>query len=136
MILMRPILVVGAHQMRQRFGNVLSHKGYEVVEAESGEAAIDLVPSLSPEVVLMAILLPNLNGLETAARLRTLSQPQPMSIILLGSIPPVGLDLEPMASLIDGYLSADASSDELLECVSKCATTSRPSGLSHSNVLD
>jgi len=133
---MRPILVVGGHQIRQRFGNILSQTGYEVVQAESGEAAIDLVPSLLPEVVLIAILLPDLNGLETAARLRTLSKLQPVSIILLGSIPPVGLDVEPLASLIDGYLSADATSDELLECVSKCAPTRRASPLSQRNVLD
>lgn len=118
---MRPILVVGGHQMRQRLADILSRTGYNVVEAESGESAIDLAPSLLPEVVLMAILLPHLNGLETAARLRTLSKLQPVSIILLGSIPPIGLDHEPLASLIDGYLSTDASPDELLECVSKCA---------------
>jgi sigma-B regulation protein RsbU (phosphoserine phosphatase) len=118
---MRPILVVGNDQMRQRFAAILSRTGYQVIEAESGETAIDLALSLLPEVVLMAILLPQLNGLETAARLRTLSELQAVSIILLGSIAPIGLNDEPLASLIDGYLSTDASPDELLECVRKCA---------------
>jgi CheY-like chemotaxis protein len=118
---MRPILVVGNHQIRQRFADILSRTGYDVVEAESGEIAIELATSLSPEVVLMAILLPHLNGLEAAARLRSLSKLQPTSIILLGSIPPIGLDHEPLASFIDGYLGTDASPDELLECISKCA---------------
>jgi CheY-like chemotaxis protein len=118
---MRPILVVGSDQIRQRFADILSRTGYDVVEAESGETAIELTSSLSPEVVLMAILLPHLNGLETAARLRTLSKVRPVSIILLGSIPPIGLDHEPLASFVDGYLSTDASPDELLECVSKWA---------------
>ena len=118
---MRPVLVVGSDQIRQRFADILSRTGYDVVEAESGETAIELTPSLSPEVVLMAILLPHLNGLETAARLRTLSKVWPLSIILLGSIPPIGLDHEPLASFVDGYLSIDASPDELLECVSKWA---------------
>jgi len=107
--------------MRQRFVDILSRTDYDVVEAESGETAIDLALSLLPEVVLMAILLPHLNGLETAARLRTLCKLQQLSIILLGSVPPIGLDHEPLASLIDGYLSIDASPDELLECLSKCA---------------
>jgi CheY-like chemotaxis protein len=118
---MRPILVVGGHEMRQRFAHVLSRAGYDVVEADSGEAAIDLVPSLLPEVVLIAIVLPQLNGLETAARLRNLLKLQPAYIFLLGAIPPIGLDDEPLASLINGYLSIDADPDELLECVSKCA---------------
>ena len=118
---MRPILVVGDRQMRQRFADILSRKGYDVVEAESGETAIDLAAGLLPEVALIGILLPHLNGLETAARLRTLSKLQRVPIIMLGSIPPLGLDQEPLASLVDGYLSLDVSADELLECVSKCA---------------
>jgi CheY-like chemotaxis protein len=116
---MRPILVVGDDQVRRRFAAILLRKGYEVVEAESGEIAIDLAPSLLPEVVLMAIVLPRLNGLETAARLRTISTLQALSIILLGSVVPIGLDDEPLASLIDGYLSIDASPDELLACLSQ-----------------
>jgi CheY-like chemotaxis protein len=133
---MRPILLVGGHQMRQRLADILSRTGYDVVEAESGETAIDLAPSLLPEVVLIGILLPHLNGLETAARLRALSTLEPVSIILLGTIPPLGLDDEPLASLIDGYLSTDVSPDELLECISKCATNSQTSALFQPNVLD
>lgn len=117
---MRPILIVGGDQVRQRFAAILLRRGYQVVEAESGETAIDLALSLLPEVVLMAIVLPRLNGLETAARLRTVSNLHPPSIILLGSVAPIGLEDEPLASLIDGYLSTDASSEELLACVSQC----------------
>jgi CheY-like chemotaxis protein len=116
---MRPILVVGDDQVRRRFAAILLRTGYEVVEAASGEMALDLALSILPEVILIAIVLPHLNGLETAARLRTLSKSQAVSIILLGSIAPIGLDDEPLASLIDGYLSMDASPDELLACLSQ-----------------
>jgi CheY-like chemotaxis protein len=114
------ILVVGGDHVRRRFAGILLGRGYEVVEAESGETAIDLALSLLPEVVLMSIVLPQLNGLETAARLRTLSKSPGVSIILLGCVAPIGLGDEPLASLIDGYLSIDASSDELLACVARC----------------
>jgi CheY-like chemotaxis protein len=114
------LMVVGASQ--SHLPEILSQAGYKVVEAESGERALELAPFVSPDVILMAIVLPQLNGLQTAARLRKLLGPQTGSIILLGSLPPIGMDDEPLASLIDGYLSMDASPDDVLACVSsKCS---------------
>jgi DNA-binding NarL/FixJ family response regulator len=45
--------------------------GFEVVgEAESGEDAVRLAPELEPDVVLLDLSLPGMNGIETARALR------------------------------------------------------------------
>jgi CheY-like chemotaxis protein len=114
---MPPVLmVVGASE--SGFAQVLSRAGYKVVEADSGEKALELAPSVLPEVILMAIVMPQLNGLQTAVELRRLPGSRTTSIILLGSIPPIGIDQEPLTSLIDGYLSMNASARDVLACVS------------------
>jgi two-component system, NarL family, invasion response regulator UvrY len=44
--------------------------GFEVVgEAESGEAAVELVEALKPDLVLMDIHLPGINGIEATRRI-------------------------------------------------------------------
>lgn len=52
-------------------------EGFDVVgEAESGEEAVDLAASLEPELVLMDVNLPGINGLEATRRiLETSSHP-------------------------------------------------------------
>jgi hypothetical protein len=45
-------------------------------------------------------------------------------IILLGSITPIGIDEEPLASLVNGYLDIQVSSDDLLATVRSHVTIS------------
>lgn len=117
---MRPILiVVSAQETRSRFAKTLSQAGYEVAEADSSESALKLASSLQPRLVLIGIVMPGLNGLQTAVRLRELLSPESVDIIVVGSLPPIGLEQEPLASLVNGYLSSDVPPDELLEYVSK-----------------
>ncbi len=51
----------------------LSKEGYDVIEAYSGEEAIEKVSSLSPDLVLLDVMLPGIDGFEVAKRLRQFS---------------------------------------------------------------
>jgi CheY-like chemotaxis protein len=114
----RPILVVVAvPDSRRRLVEILVQGGYTVAEADSGEVALRLARSVSLELILMAIVMPDVNGLEIASRLRQSLNSQSPPIILLGSVPPIGIDDEPLASLISGYLNINASSGDLLATV-------------------
>lgn len=117
---MKSILIVtSAPTLRDRFSQILSSAGYHVIEVESGEAAIEAASSVHIDLVLMAIVMPKLNGLQTASRLRALSNPNTLRIVVLGTIPPIGIDENPLASLIDDYLNLDVGADELLACVAR-----------------
>jgi len=114
---MPSVLVVAATESRRRLVEILSRAGYVVAEADSGESALKTVDSDSPDLILMAIVMPDTNGLEVAATLQRNLNSETPPIILLGSIPPIGIDDEPLASLVSGYLNIDASSSELLAMV-------------------
>ena len=114
---MPTILVVAATEARYRLVDILRQAGYKVAEADSEESALETVHSVSPELILMAIVMPESNGLEVAARLRQYLNSDLPPIILLGTITPVGIDEEPLSSLVNGYLDIDVSSSDLLAAV-------------------
>jgi CheY-like chemotaxis protein len=117
------ILVVAAAETRARLVDVLTRAGYSVAEADSGESALNIAGSISPQLILMAIVMPDSNGMEVAATLRRSFNSQFPPIILLGSIPPIGINDEPLSSLISGYLDINAPSSELLAMVRSKLTT-------------
>jgi CheY-like chemotaxis protein len=114
---MSSILVVAAQEARQRFVNILREAGYEVAEADSEESALKIARSISPTLILMAIVMPQGNGLEVAARLRRNTTIESSPIILLGSVTPIGIEDEPLVSFVSGYLNMNVPASELLATV-------------------
>jgi two-component system cell cycle response regulator DivK len=119
---MTRILVVAPTETRGRLVNILRQAGYAVAEADSAQSALKTARSLSPELILMAIVMPESNGLEVAASLRQQLNFELPPILLLGTITPIGIDEEPLASLVSGYLDIDVSSDDLLAAVQSHVT--------------
>jgi CheY-like chemotaxis protein len=111
------ILVVAATESRRRLVDILFRAGYTVAEADSGEGVLRTVRSVLPDLILMAIVMPDTNGLEVAAKLRRNLNSDSPPVVLLGSITPVGINDEPLASLISGYLDISASARDLLMMV-------------------
>ena len=56
--------------------------GYEVITAVSGEKALDLVPSIRPDLIVMDVDLPGIDGFEVCRRVRLDSQ---LPIVMLTS---------------------------------------------------
>ncbi|MGH7958210.1 MAG: hybrid sensor histidine kinase/response regulator, partial [Opitutaceae bacterium] len=51
-------------------GGILKGDGYVLAEAHSGESALLLYPSFRPDLVLLDVMLPGIDGFETCRRLR------------------------------------------------------------------
>jgi two-component system cell cycle response regulator DivK len=65
------ILIVEDNDKNRKLArDVLTFKGYEVVEAETGEAGVRLAQERRPSLVLMDIRLPGIDGIEALRRLR------------------------------------------------------------------
>lgn len=122
---MKSILIIVREDLRTRFSEIVANAGYHVITADSSDAALQLAESISPDLVLLAIAMPHINGLQTAAQMRSLPGAKEMPIVLLGSMPPVGIEEEPLASLVNGYLGWDVPAEELVKCVAKFTGDSR-----------
>ena len=65
------ILVVDDEwEIRHLLSQFLTEEGYEVILASNGEAAIELAERENPQVILLDILMPGIDGIETCKRLK------------------------------------------------------------------
>ena len=81
---MTRILVVEDDSLiREMVGVYLTRFGFEVVTAEDGVQALRLVRSVCPDVILMDMGLPKLNGWQTTQRLRMRQETARTPIIAL-----------------------------------------------------
>jgi len=63
--------------------NVLSKKGYSVKEAYSGEEALELVKKEKPDLIFMDIMMPGMDGWETAKTIKDNPQTKDIPISML-----------------------------------------------------
>lgn len=71
---MTKILVADDEMLYQHLLRVnLEKEGYEVVAASNGEEALDLVTSRHPDLVILDIMMPKLDGISTCERIRQFS---------------------------------------------------------------
>ena len=65
------ILVVEDNSLNLKLmRDVLQHRGFEVVEARSGEEGVHLAHSCAPDLVLMDLQLPGIDGVEALHQIR------------------------------------------------------------------
>jgi two-component system cell cycle response regulator DivK len=65
------ILVVEDNELNLKLiRDVLSHAGYEVMAAATGEQGVELATERQPDLILMDLQLPGIDGTETLRRLR------------------------------------------------------------------
>src|SRR6185436_14560960 len=89
-------------------------------EASSGLQALDLVPMLGPDVVLMDVNMPEMDGIETTRRLK---QRYPrVGVVALSGHEDQDIVREMLVAGASGYVLKDSDGDEILNAVIRAAT--------------
>ena len=78
----RKLLIVEDNQDNRELAvKVLKNKGYQMIEAVDGEEAIQKAISEKPDLILLDISLPKLDGYEVAKRLKSMEEFQETPIV-------------------------------------------------------
>jgi two-component system, cell cycle response regulator DivK len=78
----RKLLIVEDNQDNRELAiKVLKNKGYEIIEAVDGEEAIEKAIAEKPDLILLDISLPKLDGYEVAKRLKSMEEFQEIPIV-------------------------------------------------------
>ncbi len=100
------ILVVEDNEKNMKlFRDVLAATGYRTLEATTGSQAVDLAAEHLPDLVLMDIQLPDIDGVEALARLRADHRTASLPILALTAQAMEGDREHFLAVGFDGYLS-------------------------------
>jgi two-component system cell cycle response regulator DivK len=79
----RILLVEDNETIRHAFRILLEDSGYAVIEAASGDEALRQAAEEAPDVILMDLGLPDINGLEVTRRLRAAERTRETVVIAL-----------------------------------------------------
>jgi DNA-binding NarL/FixJ family response regulator len=114
----RVLLADDQQLVRAGFRMILrSEPGIEVVgESEDGLQVVDAAKALRPDVVLMDVRMPNLDGIEATRRIVALSEPAPRVLVL------TTFDLdeyvyEALAAGASGFLLKDVPEEQLAAAI-------------------
>lgn len=81
---MAKILVVDDHiEIREALTATLEEEGHEIVHAENGVVALEVANSEMPDVILLDIAMPQMDGLETLRRLKADEKTESIAVIMV-----------------------------------------------------
>jgi len=114
----KKILIVEDNEdSRELVVKVLRNKGYITVEAVDGEEAIEKVVSERPDLVLLDISIPKLDGYEVARRLKSREDVKDIPIVAVTAHAMKGDREKVIAAGFEGYISKPVNVRELPEQV-------------------
>ena len=110
----RILVVEDQEDNRQIIRDLLSATDYEIVEAESGEDALAAVAKQRPDLILMDIQLPGIDGYEVTRRIKADPEMLSIPIIAVTSYALSGEEQKARAAGCDEYVPKPYSPRQLL----------------------
>ena len=115
----RILIVEDQEDNRTILRDVLSTVGYELIEALNGEDGVKLAQNERPDLILMDIQLPKMNGYEATQQIKSIAELKTVPIIAVTSYALSGDEAKARAAGCDGYIAKPFSPRELLAKIRK-----------------
>jgi two-component system cell cycle response regulator DivK len=111
----KTILVIEDHEDNRRImRDLLTSAGYEVIEAVTGEEGVTAAETHRPDLILMDVQLPGLDGYEATRRIKANPDLGQIPVIIVTSYALSGDDVKAFEAGCDAYVSKPFSPRELL----------------------
>jgi len=110
----RILVVEDQEDNRRILRDMLGNAGYELIEAESGEEAVIAVEAQRPDLILMDIQLPIMDGYEAARRIKSNPEMKAVPIIAVTSYALAGDEAKALAAGCTAYITKPYSPRALL----------------------
>jgi two-component system cell cycle response regulator DivK len=118
----RILVVEDQEDNRRILRDMLGNAGYELIEAESGEEALKAVETQRPDLILMDIQLPIMDGYEVTRRIRLNPELKSIPIIAVTSYALAGDEAKALAAGCSAYVTKPFSPRALLAKVQEHLT--------------
>jgi two-component system, cell cycle response regulator DivK len=108
------LIVEDQEDNRRILRDLLGNAGYELVEAESGEEALTAVEAQRPDLILMDIQLPVMDGYEATRRIRSNPDMKAVPVIAMTAYALAGDEAKALAAGCNAYITKPYSPRALL----------------------
>jgi len=115
----RILVVEDQEDNRRIIRDLLESVGYQLIEAVDGEAGVRLAQSERPDLILMDIQLPVLDGYEATRRIKAEPELAAIPIVVVTSYALSGDDAKAKAAGCDAYVAKPFSPRALLATIRK-----------------
>jgi len=110
----RILVIEDTEDNRQIIRDLLTSFDYELIEAADGEEGVEAAQSHHPDLILMDIQLPVMDGYEATRRIRAIPELARVPIIAVTSYALSGDEAKTRAAGCDGYVAKPFSPRQLL----------------------
>lgn len=117
------LLIEDNEQNRFLVTFLLEHHNYKVVAAHDGLEGIELAPRIRPDLILLDIQLPKMDGYAVASALRGIGELANTPIIAVTSYAMVGDREKALASGCTGYIEKPIDPDTFIEEIERSLPT-------------
>lgn len=100
----------------------LETEGYEVEVAPEGRTAIEKLDSFEPDVLVLDVMLPYVNGWEVLARAQELPSERRPKVILVSAVAGIGEQDRALQLGVGSFLAKPFDMDELVRAVGRALT--------------
>lgn len=111
------LIVEDSAKNRTIFKDVLEDYGYETIEAENGKEGIRVAKEQKPDLILMDIQMPVMDGFSATSILKSDPETKMIKIVVVTSFAMVGDGEKILAAGADGYISKPIDTRELPKIV-------------------
>lgn len=119
----RILYVEDNFQNKRLVRKILSSRGFEVLEADDGLTGVELAARERPDLILMDISLPGIDGVEATRRIKTYAETASIPVVALTANAMRGDRERFLAAGCDDYLPKPISTVDLLGMISKFLDT-------------
>ena len=127
------LVVEDEPEIRELLGFSLGRAGYDIIEAETAEVALQLLNERLPDIMIIDWMLPGMSGVELAKRLRRDDLTSGLPLIMLTARGEEADKLRSFESGIDDYITKPFSPREL---IARLKALLRRTGAPEDNVLE
>src|ERR1044072_5332310 len=133
----RVLIVDDDQKICALLSELIEHEGYEVLSADDGSGALELIHAVDPDVVISDVVMPIVDGIELCKRIKHDSRTSDIPVLLIsGERNALEDSLEGLTAGADDYLHIPFRNEELLVKVARLAERRRVENLYRGIVED
>jgi len=110
----KKVFIVDDEVVNLKIGKIALSNHYDVFPLESGKALLDMLKNVQPDLILLDIIMPEMDGHETLRQLKTNKHAADIPVIFLTSKGDIGTVLKGISGGINDYIVKPFDPTQLL----------------------